>query len=215
VLRKTKAHAELAWWSKQAKAEGHLHHAHYERLFTEPFGLHRDDFRGVAILDVGCGPRGSLEWATEARERVGLDPLARAYRKLGTDDHEMTYVQARAEAIPFGDGHFDIVSSFNALDHGDDAQLAASEMARVLRRGGRLLVIVEVNHAATSTEPLTLGWDVLALFPGCMELERVQHLNRTAGGVHEDVLLHPSPCMDQTPGRPGIVVGMLRRGTSP
>ena len=29
--------------------------------------------------DIGCGPRGSLEWATMAAERVGLDPPVNKY----------------------------------------------------------------------------------------------------------------------------------------
>jgi ubiquinone/menaquinone biosynthesis C-methylase UbiE len=201
----------LDWWSKRAEVEGQLHHAHYERLFTEPFGLQREDFRGAAILDVGCGPRGSLEWADDAAQRIGLDPLARAYRRLGTADHSMTYVQGRAEAIPFPDCHFDIVSSFNALDHTDDAGQAAHEMARVLRPGGKLLLIVEVNHAPTSTEPLTLGWDLLELFPQPMHVERVDRLERVAGGIHENVLLHAACCTAATPGHPGVLVARLRR----
>ena len=28
---------------------------------------------GMRVLDVGCGPRGSLEWATMAARRVGID----------------------------------------------------------------------------------------------------------------------------------------------
>ena len=38
----------------------------YRRItvYTVVFGLTRDDFAGKAVLDVGCGPRGSLEWAT-------------------------------------------------------------------------------------------------------------------------------------------------------
>jgi ubiquinone/menaquinone biosynthesis C-methylase UbiE len=34
--------------------------------------------------------------------------------------HGMTYVAARSEEIPFPEGYFDVVSSFNSLDHVDD-----------------------------------------------------------------------------------------------
>jgi len=55
-------------------------------------------------LDIGCGPRGSLEWADMTKERYGLDPLANEYLKLGADKHKMKYVASGAEKIPFEDG---------------------------------------------------------------------------------------------------------------
>jgi SAM-dependent methyltransferase len=207
-----KRRAELEWWTAQRRAEGELHGAHYEQLYTTPFELQRSFFTGRSILDVGCGPRGSLEWAHDARERVGLDPLADSYRSLGTDRHSARYVTARAEAIPFEDGHFDVVSAFNALDHVEDQRRAAQEIVRVLAPGGLVLLIVEIGHAPTTTEPLTLGWDVPSRFaPGCVPvLER--RLEKTRGGVNETVLLEPVPlpALARPPG-PGVLVAKLER----
>jgi ubiquinone/menaquinone biosynthesis C-methylase UbiE len=116
------------------------------------------------MLDIGCGPRGSLEWADMAAERVGLDPLVDDYRGLGIDEHAMSYVACGAEAIPFADGHFDVVSALNALDHVDDVAGAIAEITRVTHARGALLLIVEVGHVPTVTEPHTLTWDVLEDF---------------------------------------------------
>jgi hypothetical protein len=44
-----------------------------------------DFFKGKKFLDIGCGPRGSLEWASQATTRVCADPLAVQYGKLGAD----------------------------------------------------------------------------------------------------------------------------------
>jgi SAM-dependent methyltransferase len=181
-------------------------------LFTEPFGLDRTAFAGKRILDVGCGPRGSLEWAGDALERVGVDPLADRYRTLGIDRHAMSYVKARAESLPFPDAHFDLASALNALDHVDDPARAAGEITRVTRPGRLILLIVEVNHAPTVTEPLTLGWDAADLFaPGCERtLER--RLEKTRDGIHDSVLNEP---VAYDPGnasvRPGILVACLAR----
>jgi SAM-dependent methyltransferase len=164
--RAGKRGAELTYWRARHQEETTLRNAHYEHFFTGQFGLTRADYAGRRVLDVGCGPRGSLEWATEAAERVGLDPLADDYRELGTDQHQMTYVTAGSEAIPFPDGHFDIVTTFNALDHVDDVDATIRELTRVTRPGGVGLVIVEVGHAPTPTEPHTLGWDVVDRFEG-------------------------------------------------
>ncbi len=75
------------------------------------FGLPLELYDGKRVLDLGCGPRGSLEWAERAAERVGLDPLADEYQRLHSREHAMTYVAAPAEAIPFPDSHFDVVST--------------------------------------------------------------------------------------------------------
>lgn len=157
----SKSEAELAFWQLRAAAEGELGNGHYERLFTLMFGLPREHFAGKRLLDIGCGPRGSLEWADDALERVGLDPLVDRYRGLGIGRHAMTYVAAPAEQIPFADGHFDIVSSLNSLDHVDDLDASRAEIARVLRPGGDLLLEVEIGHAATATEPHDLWFDLL------------------------------------------------------
>lgn len=49
-------------------------------------------------------------------------------------------VVASAAAIPFPDAHFDTVVSTEMLEHDPAFWLSLPEMARVLRRGGRLLL---------------------------------------------------------------------------
>ncbi len=157
---KYKEHHELRYWRGVAatmignKAQQAHERAHYEYFFTAFFGLTKEDYAGKAVLDIGCGPCGSLEWADNTRERVGLDPLADAYRKLVEDDRQkMTYCAAPSEKIPFADGHFDIVTTFNSLDHVDDVDATVAELKRVTSPKGRILVIVEFGHAPTPTEP--------------------------------------------------------------
>ena len=156
---------ELKYWRGRSKAEGgKFGHAHYLQFYTTIFELTFADFDRKRILDIGCGPRGSLEWADMALERVGLDPLANDYVKLRTEPHKMSYVAATSEYIPFADGHFDVVTSFNSLDHVDDMQKTISEIKRVTKSGSVFLLIVEINHPPTPTEPITLGRESLELF---------------------------------------------------
>jgi SAM-dependent methyltransferase len=156
-----KEHAELAFWRSRAQAEKELSNSHYEFFYTTLFDLRLEDYWGKRVLDIGCGPRGSLEWAYVARERVGLDPLVASYKALGIDKHKMTYVDSPSEAIPYPDRHFDIVTSFNSLDHVEDLEQSIVEVARVLKESGRFLLIVEVNHRPTATEPVSIEHDVL------------------------------------------------------
>ena len=155
-----KGDAEFEFWRKTREdAGGTLQNGHYEQLFTDQFGLNREFFAGKRILDIGCGPRGSLEWATEAAGRVGLDPLVDRYRDLGIDEHAMEYCLAPAESIPFPDETFDVVSSLNSLDHVDNLHDTLGEITRVLVPGGSFLVEVEFGHRPTQTEPIEIPRD--------------------------------------------------------
>ena len=166
-----KEHHELRYWRGVTASMAHdrskqeHERAHYEYFFTTFFGLSVADYTDRAILDVGCGPCGSLEWANNARERVGLDPLADSYRKLVEDDKQtMTYCQGRSEKIPFPDGHFDFVSTFNSLDHVDDVPATIRELKRVTAPKGSILVVVEIGHAPTPTEPHWLDESIIDAF---------------------------------------------------
>jgi SAM-dependent methyltransferase len=162
----SKGDAEMGYWRRRAAIEGVLGSDHYERVFTVQFGLEPGFFGGKRVLDVGCGPRGSLEWATQAARRVGLDPLAERYRELGIDRHAMEYVAAPAERMPFADASFDVVASLNSLDHVDDVDAAVAEITRVATPGATWLLTVEVGHEPTATEPQSLSWDVAESFAG-------------------------------------------------
>jgi ubiquinone/menaquinone biosynthesis C-methylase UbiE len=132
-----------------------------------------------SILDIGCGPRGSLEWADMAKERIGMDPLADQYLKMGAKGHKMTYVKAYVEDIPFPDHYFDTISSFNSLDHVENMELACREIRRVLKPGGLFLLLVDIHTKPTLTEPQTMNWNFIKeYFPGFEVLEE-KHLERT------------------------------------
>ena len=157
--------AELDFWRGVFEHDGgRPSNEHFEALFQRPFGLTGDFFAGKRLLDVGCGPAGSLEWATMAAERVGVDPLVGQYRSLGINEQRMRYVEAGSEEMPFPDESFDVVSTFNSLDHVEDVERTITEIIRVLRAGGSLLLVVEVNHPPTVTEPASLPWELPSWF---------------------------------------------------
>ena len=171
--RQFKQYRELVYWKSRKVREKELVNDHYAFFYTGYFELDEAFYAGKRILDIGCGPRGSLEWAHMAAERVGLDPLVAAYRKLGIAHHQMTYVNASAERIPFPDAYFDVVCSFNSLDHVDDLQQTVGEIKRVVKPGGLFLLIVEANHPPLVTEPVTIHWEDTALFEDAFKAERV------------------------------------------
>jgi len=106
---------------------------------------------GESVLDVGCGT-GSLAIAARghvgpAGTVMGIDPspemLARAERKAGKAPAKVIFKEAAAQALPFPDAQFDAVLStvmFHHLPHNAREQ-CAQEMRRVLKPGGRVLVV--------------------------------------------------------------------------
>lgn len=94
---------------------------------------------GGHVLDVGCGkkPYASV-FAARAESYLGCDwPPEHAQ----ADDHRAD-VFADAMRLPFASQAFDTVLCTEVLEHLPDPRLCISEMARVLRPGGALLVSV-------------------------------------------------------------------------
>lgn len=183
--RSEKQNAELAFWESRVQQQGVLSNDHFEYFYTAHFGLDRAFYRDKRILDIGCGPRGSLEWVTEARTCVGLDPLAESYRRLGTDRHAMQYVACGAEQIPFPDSSFDIVCSLNSLDHVDDLDRVIAEIVRMVDFGGIFLLLTDVHRHPTVLEPASFFWDIVEKFQPALELVEQYHFEYSAWSEEE------------------------------
>ena len=206
-----KERQELKYWRARQQKEGVLRNVHYAAAYTDPWRLAIDDYSNRRVLDIGCGPRGSLEWADSAALRIGLDPLAASYVEFGIRAHRMHYVPAGAEAMPFPDAAFDTVCAFNSLDHVEDVHAAVSEITRVTRAGGLILVIVDVNHPPTATEPHSLAPDFLEQFEPQCEVQDLRVYAPHPGGAYDsirtgDELPHPAT----TPER-GWLAAKLRK----
>jgi len=132
----------------------------YRRIYTKGLELQDSFYKGKKVLDVGCGPRGSLEWLKGiATTTVCADPLANKYTAFGTVGHSMLYVTAGVEDMPFASHSIDIISSINNFDHIVSAEKGLSEILRLLRPDGFFVIIVEIHPIPTRCEPIALGWD--------------------------------------------------------
>jgi ubiquinone/menaquinone biosynthesis C-methylase UbiE len=97
-------------------------------------------------LDVGCGTGFlSLELAVRGHRVTGIDfapaMLASARRKAAEHGFAIRFEEADAEQLPFAAQSFDIVVSRHLLWTLPHPEAAVDEWIRVLRRGGRLVVI--------------------------------------------------------------------------
>ena len=125
--RRAKLFFEHAYWRWEKLREGQLTNEFYEPFYTKAFGLSKSRLCRQGRTRCGLWSPGSLDWADEARSRVGIDPMADRYRKLNTR-LKMELVQGAAEQMPFEDASFDLVCCFNALDHVDDLQDSLDEI---------------------------------------------------------------------------------------
>ena len=95
---------------------------------------------GRRVLDVGCGKGRFLSALSSCgAHAVGLEPSSEVGKAARTRGHRV--VRASASRIPFVDGTFDACICVEVLEHVPDTDAALREMARVLRSGGRLVVI--------------------------------------------------------------------------
>ncbi|NEJ71770.1 methyltransferase domain-containing protein [Rhizobium phaseoli] len=124
--------------------------------YHEELRLAKDEFVGKRVLEIGSGPLAPL-LQFENCERHCIDPLVNMYLEAGWPlfAYDAKFISTGGERLPYPDEYFDVAISVNALDHVDDFERVASEMQRVLKRGGKLYIEVEY-HAPTVAEPIVL-----------------------------------------------------------
>jgi ubiquinone/menaquinone biosynthesis C-methylase UbiE len=79
-----------------------------------------------------------------ARSVVGVDPTWPQLEEAGRRGGGPLYVRATAARLPFAAGSFDAAVACLVLEHLDELEETLAEVGRVLRRGGRFLLLM--NH---------------------------------------------------------------------
>ena len=105
---------------------------------------------GERVLDIGSGPGMLVRQMAEAvGERGAVDAVdvsqsmlaLAARRERSADAAPVEIAEADALALPFADASFDVAVSTQVYEYVEDLPSALAEVRRVLRPGGRLLVL--------------------------------------------------------------------------
>jgi len=104
--------------------------------------------RPLKMLDVGCGTgmfASKVRAALPHVEVCGVDLVPEMLRKgqprWRLDPAHVFPVRGDSERLPFGSRTFDVVTCANSFHHYPHQERAIAEMSRVLRFGGRLMLI--------------------------------------------------------------------------
>jgi ubiquinone/menaquinone biosynthesis C-methylase UbiE len=114
------------------------------------------------VLDVATGSgNAALAAARRGCDVIGVDYvpalLDRARRRTEAEGLDIEFLHGDAEALPFDDGSFDVVSSVFGSMFAPDQERTASELARVARPGGRIGVVAHTPEGFIGQLFKTIG----------------------------------------------------------
>lgn len=111
-----------------------------------------DRFTGKKVLDIGCGNGYVLSrYVLQGAKVYGVDLTVRAIQVCRQRFEYMNlqgnFQEANAEKLPFDDAEFDCVCSMGVLHHVPNTAQAVAEIQRVLKPGGRLIVMMYYRNS--------------------------------------------------------------------
>jgi ubiquinone/menaquinone biosynthesis C-methylase UbiE len=137
--------AETAEWYAANYSEYATNRLAVEALDLEPDSL---------VVDVGCGTGSALRHAALTVTQgslIGIDPVPRMIElaRERTAGHpaaaRIDFRLGSAEDLPVDDAAADVVLAFDSFDHWQDKARGLSEIRRILRAAGRLVVVKDAS----------------------------------------------------------------------
>lgn len=108
--------------------------------------------RGERVLEIGAGMGTDLaQFARNGAITTDID-LSAGHLALARENFQLrgltgTFIHQDAEALPFPDESFDVVYSNGVIHHTPNTQSVVDEIYRVLRPGGKAIVMVYAQHS--------------------------------------------------------------------
>lgn len=177
---------------------------HYQILRTLSEALKRTGVRlsgAESILDVGCGQGAWLNTIADIRGSAnglcGVDLSVERLAVARRMNSSITYFSGDMRGLDFPNDSFDIVTTFAGLmflPEAKDLGRAISEMSRVLRPGGYLLLLEPTERGCTPDTRGTTPADIqTAIAKGSVELEFTLPFFRKIGAYSTASLIRKLP----------------------
>lgn len=166
------------WYTRSIK-ENILQRFWHTRRFLEVAKIIEDG--DGKILDVGCadGTFTKVIFDRAKPERiVGIDVLEASVsfaKKRFAKKQGLSFRVADAHKLPFKSREFDAVFCLEAMEHVENPNLVISEIRRVLKDSGYLIVLVPSENLF-----FRLGWPIWTATRG--KIWRGTHLHKFSGG---------------------------------
>jgi SAM-dependent methyltransferase len=97
---------------------------------------------GIRLLDAGCGSGIAAGMAAELGAAVhGLDASDEMVAIARHRVPAAVFVNGDLQSLPYADGTFDVVTGFNSFQFAAEPAAALAEARRVVRPGGRLVIV--------------------------------------------------------------------------
>lgn len=149
---------ELGWWQNyNFNPQGQW--THYDKVLAPYLGDMLD-----FVADVGCGPVPYfLNPLVRFMRGLAVDPLIHEYAKIEKYRQHWvseSLITAHTSTLELFSGELDVVFCLNTLDHAQYPGGLVRELHRVVKEGGLLFLLVDVNKEPDPMHPhkIELDW---------------------------------------------------------
>ena len=178
---------------------------------------------GQRVLDVAAGSGNVAIRAAEAGgDVVAVDLTPENFeagrREARSRGVELEWVEGDAEALPFADGEFDVVTSSMGAMFAPDHQAVANELLRVCRPGGTIGMINFLPAGVALQFFETLGRHMPAPPPNALPpvlWGDEEHVRELFGDRVSSLALTPKSYVEQSPGGPAEYVAFFKETFGP
>lgn len=164
-----------------------------ERLETSIFNstavehLHRyalamDFVEGKTVLDIACGEGyGSFLLSKKAKRVIGVDIAGRVIEKASRKYKEknLKFIQGSVSDIPLDSGNFDVVVSFETIEHTHEHDAMLDEIRRVLKENGLLIISTPNKRLYSEKDQYVNPFHVKELY----EQEFIELISKRFGNI--------------------------------
>jgi SAM-dependent methyltransferase len=141
-----------------------------------------ENARGLEVLEIGCGlGTDGAQFAEAGADYTGVDltdaAVELARKRFELFDLSGKFRRADAENLDFADDSFDLIYSHGVLHHTPDTEKAIREIHRVVRPGGRAIVMLyhrgSYNYRVNISLLRRAGAQLLKWEPGVKLVHRI------------------------------------------